>query len=108
VGTAFKEKPGKNRNGFCFLSQSLKLRAMASGTMKRHNGHFIRMESTMNFIKRESQKHILLILPSNNFYYLPFFNLKWETHGECLALEFLNQQLSLPHDHNFHIDRVDK
>jgi hypothetical protein len=27
--------------------------AMASGTMKRQNGHFIRVESTMNLTERE-------------------------------------------------------
>jgi hypothetical protein len=42
------------------------INAMASGTMKRQTGHFIRVESTMNFIERESQKHILLRLSRNN------------------------------------------
>jgi hypothetical protein len=83
------------------------MKAMASGTMKRQNGHLIRVESTMYLIDREPQKHMLLRFSRNNSYYLPFINLKWESHGECLALEFLNQQLSLPHGHNFHIDRVD-
>jgi hypothetical protein len=82
-------------------------KAMASGTTKRQNGNFIRVESTMYLIERESQKHMPLRLSRNNFYYLPFINLKWKNQGEFLALEFLNQQLSQQHGHNLHIARVD-
>jgi hypothetical protein len=34
-----------------------------SGTIKRQKGHFVHKESTMNFIVREYQKHMILRLP---------------------------------------------
>jgi hypothetical protein len=36
---------------------------MVSGTIKRQKWHFVRVESTTNFLERESQKHMILRLP---------------------------------------------
>jgi hypothetical protein len=42
------------------------IKLWVSGTIKRQKGHFVHMESTMNFKERESQKHMLLRLPFFN------------------------------------------
>jgi hypothetical protein len=40
--------------------------AMVPGTIKRQKGLFVHVESTTNFIERESQMHMLLRLPFFN------------------------------------------
>jgi hypothetical protein len=62
------QAPSKDKTGILYLWKvqrtiERKFKLLVSGTIKRQKGHFVHMESTTNFIERESQKHIILKLP---------------------------------------------
>jgi hypothetical protein len=58
----------KGKHHYTILS-AITIWAMVSGTIKRQKRHFVHVESTTNFIERESQKHMYLRNP------LIYFNL---------------------------------